>query len=336
MHLIVSLIAVLALVAVTWVGVDSAGLHALFGIGLPYLAILAFLVGVVWKIVSWARSPVPFQITTTCGQQKTLSWIPSSYVENPHTAKGVILRMALEVLAFRSLFRNTAMSIAEGRAVQGPTKWLWLGAIAFHYTFLVIFLRHLRFFSEPVPQLILWVQNLDGLMQVGVPVVYASTAIFLGAVTYLLARRLFIPQVRFISLAADYFPLFLLLGIGTTGAWMRHLEKTDITAVKELGMGLLSFSPQASSDIHWLFYAHLTLVSVLLLYFPFSKLMHMGGVFLSPTRNMTGNTREVRHINPWNPEVEVHSYAEYLEEFRDKMEMVDIPIDPIPDAPKEN
>lgn len=335
MHLLASSIAVLALFGIAWIGVAKAGLYTLFGVALPYLAIAVFLIGVVWKVLSWARSPVPFQITTTCGQQKTLPWIQSAYFENPHTTTGVLGRMAMEVLFFRSLFRNTRMSVTEGRSVQGPSKWLWVGAIAFHYTFLAIFVRHLRFFTEPVPQPILWLQNLDGFMQVGVPVIYASTAIFLGAVAYLLVRRLFIPQVRFISLAADYFPLFLLIGIGCTGAWMRHLEKTDITAVKELGIGLLAFSPTASPDIHWLFYAHLTLVCVLLLYFPFSKLMHMGGVFLSPTRNMTGNTREIRHVNPWNYPVEVHSYAEYVEEFRDKMEAVDIPIDPIPAAPKE-
>ncbi len=336
MHLLASLIAVLALLGIAWAGVTQAGLYTLFGVVLPYLAIGVFLVGVVWKVLGWARSPVPFQITTTCGQQKTLPWMQSAYLENPHTTLGVVGRMAMEVLFFRSLFRNTRMAVTEGKSVQGPTKWLWLGGIAFHYTFLVIFIRHLRFFTEPVPQPILWLQSLDGFMQVGVPVIYASTAIFLGAVGYLLVRRLFISQVRFISLAADYFPLLLLFGIGATGAWMRHLEKTDVAAIKEMGIGLLGLSPTASPEVHWIFYAHLTLVCVLFLYFPFSKLMHLGGVFLSPTRNMTGNTREVRHVNPWNHPVKVHSYAAYVEEFRDKMEMVDIPVEPVPEAPKEH
>ena len=57
------------------------------------------------------------------------------------------------------------------------------------------------------------------------------------------------------------------------------------------------------------------LISSLLVYFPFSKLMHMGGVFLSPTRNMANNSREVRHINPWNPAVKFHTYEEWEEEF---------------------
>ncbi len=336
MNAIVSLFAVLALFLAAMWGVDALGLHVLFGAVVPYVAIVVFLVGVVWKVIGWARSPVPFQITTTCGQQKSLPWIPRSPLENPASTLEVIARMALEVLTFRSLFRNTRMELHPGgKAVYGPTKWLWAGALVFHWTFLIIFLRHLRFFTEPVPQLVHWLQNLDGFLKVGVPVVYLTTMGFLAAATYLFIRRVFIPQVRYISLAADFFPLFLLLGIGGTGAFLRHFVKTDVTAVKALGIGLLSFNPVASPEIHWLFYTHLFLVSVLFIYFPFSKLMHLGGVFLSPTRNMTGNSREHRHINPWNPTVKVHTYREYVEEFRERMVEAGIPIDPVPPAGKE-
>ena len=134
-------------------------------------------------------------------------------------------------------------------------------------------------------------------------------------------------MVRYISLPADYFPLFLLLGIGTTGVLLRHIFKTDVVGVKELGMGLLSFSPVASPDLHYLFYVHLFLVTVLIAYFPFSKLVHMAGIFLSPTRNLANNNRERRHVNPWDYPVKVHTYQEYEEEFRDKMIKVGIPVE---------
>ena len=141
--------------------------------------------------------------------------------------------------------------------------------------------------------------------------------------------------MRYISLASDYFPLFLIVGIATTGVLLRHFVKTDIVGVKELGMGLLSFSPVASEGIHWLFYGHLVLVSTLFAYFPFSKLMHMGGVFLSPTRNLANNNRAKRHINPWNAPVKVHTYEEYEDEFRDKMIAAGIPVDNAEVAHKE-
>jgi nitrate reductase gamma subunit len=98
--------------------------------------------------------------------------------------------------------------------------------------------------------------------------------------------------VRYISLASDWFPLFLIMGIAFTGIMMRYVTKVDINAIKQLTMGLVTFNPTVPDGISPVFYIHLFLVSVLLAYFPHSKLMHLGGVFLSPTRNLRGNTRE--------------------------------------------
>jgi hypothetical protein len=63
------------------------------------------------------------------------------------------------------------------------------------------------------------------------------------------------------------------------------------------------------------------------MYFPFSKLMHMGGVFMSPTRNMSNNNRSVRHVNPWNAPVKTHKYEEWEEEFNDVIKGAGIPLD---------
>ena len=94
---------------------------------------------------------MPFRIPTTCGQQRALPWIPNDSLEAPHTTGAVLKRMFLEVFLFRSLFRNTRMKLQDGNVVYGSTKWLWLGALAFHYAFFTILIRHLRFFLEPVP-----------------------------------------------------------------------------------------------------------------------------------------------------------------------------------------
>ncbi len=55
--------------------------------------------------------------------------------------------------------------------------------------------------------------------------------------------------------------------------------------------------------------------------------MHAGGVFLSPTRNMANTNRMERYVNPWNYPVKVHSYAEYEDDFREKMKEAGIPVD---------
>ncbi len=323
-----SLALVVALVLVSFLGVRSAGLNHFFGVTMPCLAILAFLGGVVFRVLRWARSPVPFRIPTTAGQQKSLPWIPYSRFDNPSTKRQTVGRMILEVLVFRSLFRNTKFEMQNGpQYFYQWEKWLWLAGLAFHYAFLVILIRHLRFFTEPVPFFVHGVERLDGLFQVGLPGIYITDLIFMGAVTYLLIRRLIIPQVRYISLPQDFFPLFLLLAIGTTGILTRYFTKVDLIKVKQLAMGFISFKPVLPEGIGAIFFVHLFLVSVLFAYFPFSKLMHAGGVLLSPTRNLPNDSRIKRHINPWNYPVKVHTYAEYEDHFREKMVEAGLPVD---------
>ena len=164
-----------------------------------------------------------------------------------------------------------------------------------------------------------------------------SGVVLLAAATFLFLRRLFVSQVRYISLASDYFPLFLIMGIAFTGILMRYFTKTDIVGIKGFTMGLLTLKPHIPEGVGGLFYVHLFFVSVLLAYFPFSKLMHLGGIFMSPTRNLTTDSRAKRHVNPWNYPVKVHTYQHYEDEFREKMIDVGLPVDKMvePKPPEE-
>ncbi len=323
----VSLAAVVVLLLVAMLSA-GAGLQPLFGIVLPYLAVVLFVAGMALRMLGWAKVPVPFRIPTTCGQEKSLPWVRQAKLENPSGKLGVLGRMALEVLFFRSLLRNTKSQLtADGRVVYASSLWLWFGSLVFHYSMLVILVRHLRLFTEPIPGFVVFLEETDGFLQLGVPVYYLTSFTFLAALAYLLVRRFVVPQLRYISLANDYFPLFLLLGIGLTGFWLRYLAKTDIVGAKELLIGLVSFSPVVPESVTPLFYGHLFLVTVLMAYLPFSKLVHMGGVFLSPTRNQANNNRMVRHVNPWDYPVKVHSYEEYEDDFREKMKTAGIPVE---------
>jgi nitrate reductase gamma subunit len=207
---------------------------------------------------------------------------------------------------------------------------------------------------EPIPGFVHLLENLDGLLEMGalplqgagIPGVMISDLVLLLALTYLFLRRIYIPQVRYISLPADYFPLFLIIGIALTGVLIRYMGpimrfavgidvmSVDIVRVKELAIGLFKFHPKTPEGIGTIFYIHLFLVSVLIAYFPFSKLMHLAGIFLSPTRNLANNSRAVRHVNPWDYPVKVHSYDAYEEEFRDKMVEAGLPLDKPPPAPE--
>jgi [DsrC]-trisulfide reductase subunit M len=334
---VVSLLAVIVLFLIAYVGVAALGLQVLFGIVVPYLAILTFIVGFIYRVVGWSRSAVPFAIPTTGGQQKSLAWIKHSRLDCPATKGQAFLRMALEILTFRSLFRNTRMRLAEGSKLSYKLEiFLWVGALAFHYAFLTVLIRHLRLFTEPVPLFVQFVENVDSFFrfemlynsfQFALPTVYLSGLVLALAVGYLFLRRIFVPHARFISLASDYFPLFLIFGIALSGILMRYVTKIEVTAAKELTMGLVTFHPTIPQGVGAIFYVHLFLVSVLLAYFPYSKLMHLGGVFLSPTRNLKTDTRAYRHVNPWNYPVKVHTYDEYEEEFRDKMIEAGLPVE---------
>lgn len=327
----ISLLAVAALGIIAWFGAAS-GLQIIFGVILPYAALVVFVLGFIWRVVNWGKSPVPFRIPTVGGQQRSLDWIKPSRLDSPYTPIATVGRMALEVLTFRSMFRNSSIELTKERGlVQWSSKWLWAFALIFHYSFLVIFIRHFRLFMEPVPFVITAIETVDGLMQIGVPRFYMSDAAVLGALLFLLGRRLFSGRVRYISLANDYFPLFLLIGLAGSGIWMRYFGKTDIASIKVLTMGLVTLNPVIPAGISPLFYMHLCFLSALLIYFPFSKLMHMGGVFLSPTRNLPNNSRAVHHDNPWNPPKKYRTYAEYEDEFRDAMAEAGLPLEKEPE-----
>jgi len=336
-----SLILVLLMGAIAWVGA-SIGLASLFGVVLPYVAVVVFIAGLVWRMVYWAKSPVPFAIPTTGGQEASLDFIKQAKIDCPSTTWGVVKRMFLEVFFFRSLFRNTLAEVRENdpvnngpRSIYYSSKWLWCFSLLFHYCFLLVFIRHFRFFMEPVPSCITFVETIDGIMQIGAPRFFMTGGILLVAVLFLLARRIFNQRLRYLSLANDYFPLWLILGVVVSGICLRYFDKTEISQVKIFLMGLTHFSPVSPEHLNAIFIVHLTLVCVLLMYFPFSKLVHAPGVFFSPTRNLANNTRRVRHVNPWNPPKQFFTYPEYEDAYRDAMAEAGLPLEKQPEKAAE-
>ena len=332
MNALISFIIFGILVAIPWFGVGVLGLQSLFGIVIPYICFLVFMIGLIYRIVYWAKSPVSYKIPTTCGQHKNLAspWFKHNRLENPFTTFDVILRMFLEVVFFRSLFRNLRADLYGKRLIYGSAKWLWLGAILFHWSFFIIILRHVRLFTNPVPGIIEKLDYLDSFIQsLGVPPIYITDILILVGLTFLLLRRFIDSKVSYLSYGSDFFPLFLLIGIGVTGVLMRYYFKVDLYAVKQLTLGLATLHPTIpeGAKIGTIFYIHLFLVSSLAAYFPFSKLVHMVGVFFSVTRNMPNNNRYKRHVNPWEYPIKHLSYYEFQERFKDKMIEAGIPID---------
>ncbi len=221
-----------------------------------YFATAVFTVGLVYRIWLYARTPVPLRIPTT----------PA-----PVTQAGVVVRMAKEVVLFESLFKSN--------------KWTWLFGWVFHAALFLVLLRHLRYFTEPVWFWVNWVQPFG---------LYAGF-VMLAGLAALWVRRFAVERIRYISSPSDHLMLLLLIGIAASGLMTRFVTHTDIVSLKAFVLGLVYFDWQPIPTDPVLL-IHLGLVLVLMIIFPFSKLLHAPGVFFSPSRNQVDNPREKRHV----------------------------------------
>ncbi|MFC1925823.1 sulfate reduction electron transfer complex DsrMKJOP subunit DsrM [Chloroflexota bacterium] len=333
---VVSSLFILAiLVVIPIIGVEVFEWQSTFAIYIPYAAGGIFLLGMLYRMFRWAKSYVPFRVPTTCGQQKSLPWIKHDQLENPSGTIAVMGRMFLEIFLFRSLFRNQRFELEEGRKRLrfDGTRLLWLAGMVFHWSLLIIIIRHSRLFMEWDPGLnvVDVIRDFDALPQVVFSVLYITNVLIIAAVTFLFFRRVVQPQMRYISLLSDYFALLLIASVAVSGIIMRWFFNDDafLVNVKVLAMSVLRFDPVtlAPGDLGLAFYVHITLFCALLIYFPFSKMVHLGGVFLSPTRNQANTNRAKRHVNPWDYQVKMHPYEEYEDEFRAHMKESGLPLD---------
>jgi nitrate reductase gamma subunit len=116
---------------------------------------------------------------------------------------------------------------------------------------------------------------------------------------YLLWRRLTSERLRYFTTLSDYFALGLLLLVIITGNQMRFLGGLEMAQARQFVAGVLTFHPVPPPATP-AFTIHLLLVCVLLVYIPFSKLVHLGGLVFNPTLNQTNTPRQQRHVGPWD------------------------------------
>ncbi len=229
-----------------------------------YAATAMLVGGVGYHIWLYARTPQPLKIPT-----------PPA----PTTRLGVVVRMFKEVTVFESLFK--------------ANKWIWLFGWVFHFALLLVLLRHLRYFTEPVWTWVALIQPFG---------LYAGFGMLLG-LGGLWARRFLVDRVRYISNPSDHLMLALLVAIAASGLAMKYLAHTDIIALKAFFLGLMVFSWQ-ELPADPLLLIHLALVATLMIVFPLSKLLHAPGVFFSPTLNQVDNPREHRHVAGWSAQID--------------------------------
>jgi len=164
-----------------------------------YGAYTVFCWRIVARMLTWAKAPVGHEVArrTTC---------PS------------VVMSVLDVLFLRKLF--------------AVNKLLWVGEWLFHVSFVVVIVRHLRYFLLPVPG---WISVLQG---AGVWAGYVLT----GSLAYIFVVRYVVQRTVYKS--RENLPVTLLFtGIGILGLLMRWVAPPDLIQVKSFVMGGLGFSP---------------------------------------------------------------------------------------------
>ena len=220
-----------------------------FGI-LPFITIIAFLGGMLYRFRVWLKLPVPAM---------TLFPAPKN---------GTFLGVLKETFFFPGLFKTD--------------KIFWSGAWIFHILLALIFIGHIRVFTD-FPKL--WAAI--GLTPEGVDTMSATSGGGAGVLIfiltlYLLLRRITIQRVKEISSLGDYIALLLVLAILLTGNFMRFGEHFDLNLTRSYFTGLFTFSVSAQLNNN-VFLLHFFLAQLLIIYIPFSKLLHFGGIFFSQT-----------------------------------------------------
>ena len=222
----------------------------LLGIVLPYLAFAVFAGGLAWRVGAWLRRPVPVSLTLSPGVSGT----------------GMrLIDMARELALFRSIWASD--------------RRLWFSAWPMHASLVVILAGHVAGIATAGEQFCLLgvSPRTSRLLSHGLGDL--AGLIFAVTLAALWLRRLAIPELRRLSDPADHFALALLAGIAASGMLLRFpAVGLDLAAVQAYLAGLVTFRPGPIPP-NGVFLLHFTLVILLLVYFPFSKLLHgIGGV----------------------------------------------------------
>lgn len=223
----------------------------IIGLILPIITVLVFVFGVGYRIYAWKKLASP-----------KMTLFPA-----PKTDKDRWTGVMKETFFFTSLFK--------------ADKGLWTLGWVFHAMLALVFIGHLRVISW-LPDNILMalgmnensIDTMSAVVGGGAGVVMLLTALFI------LIRRFTVPRVKQISGAGDYFAMILILLILITGDAMRFLSHFDLDQTREYFSGLLTFSAAALPANPW-FLAHYILGQILIMYMPFSKILHFGGIFFT-------------------------------------------------------
>ncbi|MFA4835101.1 MAG: respiratory nitrate reductase subunit gamma [Dehalococcoidia bacterium] len=210
---------------------------------LPYITLAILVLGIVYRVKRWKKLPRAKSIIFPTKPNRT----------------GTVKAVAKDILLFTKTYKSS--------------RALWVMAFLLHIGLLLVIMGHIRTVTE-----ISWLWGLFNLSKDGIDdasMILGSIAgtLMLAGIILLLVRRL-TPTWRFLSIFEDYYVLLILLGIVFTGLGMRWFSEIEVNEIHDYSRGVLTLSPSADITNAW-FLWHFTLAQTLIIYFPFSKLVHV-------------------------------------------------------------
>ena len=205
------------------------------------------------KLVWFIMVPMPYAAAAICVlglayragrwafMPKHLRW---TLYPPPKTLGGQAKFMAGEIFAFRALFK--------------VNQTLWIGAWLFHVAMALLVLWFILLLAG------------HGLFWLSV----AGMALLGSTSLYLIVYRLANPRARKVSTPVEFFNLIIFLAMGAAGLGMFLIQKVDSGALRDYFMGLITLKA-ASAPLGPFFVPTLVLLELFLIYFPFSRMVHM-------------------------------------------------------------
>ncbi|MCK5576884.1 MAG: respiratory nitrate reductase subunit gamma [Dehalococcoidales bacterium] len=220
---------------------------------LVYIAVAVFLFGTGYRVFQWFRVP--------------RSGIRLGIFPQPRNKGARVLWMARDSFFFPQ--------------VLDVDRWMWLFVILLHLGGIAAFVGHLRIIQEFTP--LVNALGDEGMAQFALWSGGTIGIILLVTVLYLLFRRFKSPY-KDLSTPEDYFLLVLILVIILLGNHLRFFGDIHVADYREYLQSLLAFRPAfpeaiAESGTRWVLASHVLTANILLIYFPFSKLVHFIGAF---------------------------------------------------------
>ena len=253
------------------------------GVILPYVAVVVFVGGMLYRISTWKKLASP----------------PMTLFPAPPTEQANTINTLKEAVFFKSLFKGDRV--------------LWFIAWTFHAVLLLIFVGHFRVFTGLIDAMLEPFLGEEGVLAMSAGAGGVAGILILLAVVLLLVRRMSIQRVREVTGGADYAALLLIGAVIVTGNMMRFGGEAEPHLLADAGAALTPTSAAASEQggaKHFdleitrdyfgalatfsfsdpaietalknrVFLVHMCLAFVLIMLIPFSKILHLGGIFFT-------------------------------------------------------